>query len=62
MRRIFSACLLFSALSATNQLNAQGCVAIRGTGTVCTKMDHIEEASSGWQFNAGYRYFKSFRH
>lgn len=41
---------------------AQGCVAIRGTGTVCTKMSHIEEETAGWQLNTNYRYFKSFRH
>ncbi|WP_241558635.1 hypothetical protein [Paracnuella aquatica] len=41
---------------------AQGCVAIRGTGTVCTKMSHIEEETRGWQLNTNYRYFKSFRH
>lgn len=41
---------------------AQGCVAIRGTGIVCTKMSHIEEETKGWQLNTNYRYFKSFRH
>lgn len=44
------------------QTAAQGCVAIRGTGTVCTKMDHIEAETKGWQLNTNYRYFKSFRH
>lgn len=41
---------------------AQGCVAIRGTGMVCTKMDHIETETKVWQLNANYRYFRSFRH
>lgn len=41
--------------------HAQGCVAIRSTGAICTKQDagHIQK---GWQFNTSYRYFKSFRH
>jgi hypothetical protein len=41
--------------------DAQGCVAIRSTGAVCTKQDasHVQQ---GWQFNTSYRYFKSFRH
>lgn len=40
---------------------AQGCVAIRGTGAVCTKQD-ASHISKGWQFTPSYRYFKSFRH
>ena len=63
MRNIYLA-MLFIALSivATSSLNAQGCVAIRGTGTVCSKLSHIETETRGWQVNTGYRYFKSFRH
>lgn len=40
--------------------NAQGCVAIRSTGSSCS----IEKAGStyDWQVNLNYRYFKSFRH
>lgn len=40
---------------------AQGCVAIRGTGSMCTKHDPAE-MTKGWQLNTSYRYFKSFRH
>lgn len=41
-------------------VNAQGCVAIRSTGSSCS----IEKPGSSynWQVNANYRYFKSFRH
>ncbi|TWF40001.1 hypothetical protein FHW36_105442 [Chitinophaga polysaccharea] len=39
---------------------AQGCVAIRSTGTVCMKPQ--AETGPGWQVNMLYRYFKSFRH
>ncbi len=42
--------------------NAQGCVAIRSTGGVCT-MQHPENTNlSAWQFSTSARYFKSFRH
>ncbi|HYC28108.1 MAG TPA: hypothetical protein VEB42_04815 [Chitinophagaceae bacterium] len=42
---------------------AQGCVAIRSTGAVCTRQDAEHTTNSkGWQLNTSYRYFKSFRH
>lgn len=46
----------------SSQLYAQGCVAIRSTG-VCT-MEHPmgDSVAKNWQMNAGFRYFKSFRH
>src|SRR5471030_2394856 len=40
---------------------AQGCVAIRSTGGMCT-MDHSDTTVSKWMFNANNRYFNSFRH
>ncbi|HEY1005523.1 MAG TPA: hypothetical protein VGD92_00035 [Sphingobacteriaceae bacterium] len=42
---------------------SQGCVAIRGSGGVCT-MEHPDDSSSvrSWQLNTSYRYFRSFRH
>ncbi len=46
-----------------NKINAQGCVAIRSTGGVCT-MSHAEQMDtlSKWSLNMNNRYFKSFRH
>ncbi len=41
---------------------AQGCVAIRSTGAVCTKPDAMADGHKGWQLNTTYRYFRSFRH
>jgi hypothetical protein len=41
-------------------VNAQGCVAIRSTGSSCS-INKPGDAYK-WQFNANYRYFKSFRH
>ncbi len=40
---------------------SQGCVAIRSTGASCTVQTPTHD-NTKWQFNAGYRYFKSFRH
>ncbi|KYP15675.1 hypothetical protein [Flavihumibacter sp. CACIAM 22H1] len=45
----------------TLQARSQGCVAIRGGGSSCNVSGQQIEAGS-WQFNMGYRYFKSFRH
>ena len=64
MKQIFS--ILLSAcciIIISNKTVAQGCVAIRSTGGVCT-MDHGEQTDtlSKWEFNANNRYFKSFRH
>lgn len=45
-----------------NKANAQGCVAIKGSGTSCMLVHPDSSKVSGWQFTAGGRYFKSFRH
>ena len=47
----------------SNKANAQGCVAIRSTGGVCS-MSHAEQMDtfSKWSLNVNNRYFKSFRH
>ncbi|MGN8034782.1 hypothetical protein ACTJJ0_06840 [Chitinophaga sp. 22321] len=53
--------LLGTALFLWQQsVKAQGCVAIRSTGTVCMKPQ--AEMEKGWQMNMSYRYFRSFRH
>jgi hypothetical protein len=52
-------------LTTSNQVSAQGCVAIRTTGGSLCTMQHPgegEHQQDAWQFNIGYRYFKSFRH
>lgn len=56
---------IFFALTIAYQFsNAQGCVAIRSTGSNLCTMQHDDEKSDSkeWQLNLGYRYFKSFRH
>ncbi len=54
-------CLIIFFLFARTYTNAQGCVAIRSTGSSCA-IQQPGEDSTGWVFNANYRYFKSFRH
>ena len=52
-----------SILAISNNVAAQGCVAIRSTGGICT-IDHSGQAAipSKWEFNVNNRYYKSFRH
>lgn len=64
MKSMFSILLsvLFFIISS-DKIYAQGCVAIRSTGGVCS-MDHSEQMDtlSKWSLNLNNRYFKSFRH
>lgn len=54
--------LLITSFAAAEAV-AQGCVAIRGTGEVCTRQDAEHNSNAkGWQLNTSYRYFKSHRH
>lgn len=49
----------------SQQISAQGCVAIRSTGGgICTMPDHNDPAAQQhkWMLSVGNRYFKSFRH
>jgi hypothetical protein len=40
--------------------NAQGCVAIRSTGSTCSMLS--PQTAGGWRAGISYRYFKSYRH
>lgn len=55
--------LAFTLFTQT-QLFAQGCVAIRSTGGLCTMDEHPDSAikQGAWLFNSNTRYYKSFRH
>jgi hypothetical protein len=46
------------------QVNAQGCVAVRSTGGLCTMTSHLDSAAvpGSWVLATSSRYFKSFRH
>lgn len=54
--------IIILVIISFQKTNAQGCVAIRSTGAVCTRQDAGKDAVAGWQLNTSYRYFKSFRH
>ncbi|HYG37521.1 MAG TPA: hypothetical protein VD908_02830 [Cytophagales bacterium] len=60
-KNIYLYILLFFVLSYSAY--SQGCVAIRSGGMACS-VDHptTDANGKGWQLNASYRYFKSFRH
>ena len=63
MKKIYS--LLLSALLIiilSNNVSAQGCVAIRSTGGICTMEHSQSDTHSKWILNVNNRYFKSFRH
>jgi hypothetical protein len=63
MKQIFSLFLttLFILIFSENA-DAQGCVAIRSTGGICTMEHSNSENHSKWTLNVNNRYFKSFRH
>lgn len=63
MKQIFSLFLttLFILIFSANA-DAQGCVAIRSTGGICTMEHSNSEGHSKWILNVNNRYFKSFRH
>lgn len=61
MKKLLTILIILLFIS-TVKTYAQGCVAIRSTGAVCTKPDATADAHKGWQLNTSYRYFRSFRH
>lgn len=53
--------VLFIATNSNNA-TAQGCVAIKGSGSSCMSVHPENTNKAGWVFTSGVRYFKSFRH
>src|ERR1700712_5532748 len=55
---------LLCILLSNSNVFAQGCVAIRSTGGVCTMGEQPDSNSNkgAWLFNSNTRYYKSFRH
>lgn len=51
---------LLGALVITQNIQAQGCVAIRSTGNSCAAIKAGE--TGGWIFNFNNRYFRSYKH
>lgn len=63
MRKFLLAIVLFTTLTAYNELKAQGCVAIRSTGGFCEAGGEMRvDSISKWQMSVNNRYFRSFRH
>lgn len=56
--------LTLSILLNNSNVFAQGCVAIRSTGGMCTMGEHPDSTTNkgAWLFNSNTRYYKSFRH
>ena len=66
MKTIYKLLFIAFFFLVINQTNvfAQGCVAIRSTGGLCTMDAHPDSSvkNGEWLFNSNTRYFKSFRH
>src|SRR4051812_47765299 len=64
MRNILSIVIIavITIIVATSRVNAQGCVAIKGSGASCMLAHPENSNKAGWLFTASERYFKSFRH
>jgi hypothetical protein len=67
MKKIYSLLLVLCLLGTqlTANLFAQGCVAIRGMSACspgATSADFFKQQNGKFQINAGYRFFRSFRH
>jgi len=60
----FLSTIFLSAITflTTIQAHAQGCVALRGSGTSCVMTHADEDQADKWIFNMGGRYFKSYKH
>lgn len=59
----FKLLLLITVIIVTaQQVHAQGCVAVRSNGAVCTKPGLNSSNGKGWQLNTSYRYFHSYKH
>jgi len=55
MKRFFII-LLIALIVANGKINAQGCVAIKGTAGICSRPSDAK----GWELNLNNRYFKSY--
>src|SRR5688572_4884301 len=59
MKKIFSILLTaFIIIILSNNVSAQGCVAIKGTTGICGRPSD----DKGWELNLNNRYFKSYKH
>jgi hypothetical protein len=63
MKKLLLASFLFASLIPAKTF-AQGCVAIRSTGGVCSMLDHPDSTNENgaWIFNSNNRYYRSYKH
>jgi len=56
--------IFIATFGISSGVGAQGCVAIRSVGGMCTMdhADHADTTAKKWLFNANNRYYNSFRH
>ncbi len=64
MKKLFVLQLMLTTLVSLiiNDVAAQGCVAVRSNGAMCTRSHADADDNHQWQLTTGYRYFHSFRH
>lgn len=64
MKHIYTVMVItFLSLFIVESSYSQGCVAVRGNGASACSINHdMDSQGKKWQLNAGFRYFKSFRH
>lgn len=62
LKTIFAITIILAATKADTF--AQGCVAIRSTGGLCTMSEHPDSLApqGSWLFNTNSRYFRSYKH
>lgn len=59
---IFLSAIILAFISYNNLAVAQGCVALRGSGSSYMLAHPDEESQQGWIFTSSLRYFKSYKH
>lgn len=64
MKKIFilSTILLLATTFFTNNVSAQGCVALRGSGAACMLAHPDTSMQKSWIFASNLRYFRSYKH
>jgi len=63
MKKLFT--LFAIIIIANNQIQAQGCVAIKSNGGYCSMSNHGDSLHGGkkeWTLNINHRYFRSYKH
>ncbi len=59
---VFTFILIALVFGKVANVSAQGCVALRGSGSAYMSAHPDEESAQGWVFTSSLRYFKSYKH